>query len=388
MQSSARSRRDSPEKADAAAAERPAAPAARVRRPSHRSDRPAVAASRRTLQIAFAAAALALALLVLYLMRDVLGAFVLGAFIAFLIVPAVDRLVAAGIPRAISILLIFVVLTAIVAGLITAVVPLLANELFNLRLQAPTLAGEAQQRLSALQGQPLEILGFRIDLARMTESLNKNFNDFLLGQFGNAVSFGITAVTTLFQVVLMMIVAFLLAMDSHGFSRTMRAIVPVDYRPDFDEVWSDVKAMLYAYMRGQLVIAALIGTASGIAVQLLGLPYALALGLLAAITSLVPYLGPFLGAVPAVLVGLAAGPQTAVLVAVAYLVISNVILNFVFPKVMGDAVKLPPILVIVAFLAGFSLGGILGMFIAIPVAATIRILYDQLQPRLYTEVEA
>lgn len=354
-------------------------------RQSHRTDRPRVAASRRTLQIGFAIAAVGLALIVLYLMRDVLGAFVLGALIAFLIVPVVDRMTAAGIPRSLSILFVFAVLIGVLAALVTAVLPLLSSELEGLRRQAPSLAGEAQARLSALQGQPLEVLGLRIDLTGMTESLNKNFNDFLLGQFGNALSFGITAVTMVFQIVLMLIVAFLLAMDSHAFSRTLRSLVPTDYESDFDEVWSQVKRMLYAYFRGQLMIAALIGIASGLAVQLLGMPYALALGLLAAVTSLVPYLGPFLGAIPAVLVGFATSPDKAILVAVAYLVISNVILNFVFPKIMGDAVRLPPVLVITAFLAGFSLGGILGMFIAIPIAATIRILYDHVHPRLYSE---
>jgi predicted PurR-regulated permease PerM len=360
----------------------------RVSRPSHRALRPATPASRRTLQIGFALGAVVLSLIVLDLMRDVLGAFVLGALIAFLIAPVVDRMATAGIPRSLSILAVFIVLVAVLAGLVTAVFPLLVSELESLRRQAPTLAGLAEERLSALQGQPLEILGFHVDLTGMTQSLSKNFNDFLLGQFGTALSFGITALTTAFQVVLMLIVAFLLALDSHKFSRTMRDIVPVDYRPDFDEIWSDVKAMLYAYMRGQLIIAALIGVACAIAVQALGLPYALALGLLAAITSLVPYLGPFLGAIPAVLVGLAISPESALLVAAAYLVISNVILNFVYPKVVGDAVRLPPVLVITAFLAGFSLGGILGMFIAIPIAATFRILYDHVQPRLYAEQEA
>jgi len=131
------------------------------------------------------------------------------------------------------------------------------------------------------------------------------------------------------------------------------------------------------------VIAGLIGVLIGIAIWLLGLKFALALGLIAGITSLVPYLGPVIGAIPAVLVGLAASPQQALIVGIAYLVISNIILNFVYPKVMGNAVRLPPLAVIIAFIAGFSLGGILGMFIAVPVAATIRILYDYLHPRFY-----
>jgi predicted PurR-regulated permease PerM len=115
----------------------------------------------------------------------------------------------------------------------------------------------------------------------------------------------------------------------------------------------------------------------------LGLPDAIALGLLAGITALIPYLGPFVGAIPAILVGLAASPFKAVVIALAYLLISNVILNFVYPKIVGDAVRLPPILVIIAFIAGFSWAGILGMFVAVPLAATLRILFDHIYPRLY-----
>ena len=105
--------------------------------------------------------------------------------------------------------------------------------------------------------------------------------------------------------------------------------------------------------------------------------------MIAGVTALIPYLGPFIGAVPAILVGLSQTPGKALLVALLYLLISNVILNFVYPKVMGDAVRLPPILVIVALIAGFSWGGILGMFVAVPIAATLRILFDHIYPRLY-----
>jgi predicted PurR-regulated permease PerM len=160
-------------------------------------------------------------------------------------------------------------------------------------------------------------------------------------------------------------------------------VVPNDYRSDFDQIWRRIRRMLYAYVRGQLIIAGLIGILSGIACAVLGLADPVGLGVLAGITALVPYLGPFLGAVPAVLVGLAASPLKALLIAVAYFVISNVILNFVQPKIMGDAVKLSPLLVIVAFIAGFSWAGVLGMFVAVPIAATLRILFDHIYPRLY-----
>jgi predicted PurR-regulated permease PerM len=181
----------------------------------------------------------------------------------------------------------------------------------------------------------------------------------------------------------MFIVAFLLALEAPAVRRDLRRFVPNDYRTDFDQIWRQVRKMLYAYVRGQLIVAALIGILSGLACWFVGLPDPVALGLIAGVTALIPYLGPFIGAVPAILVGLAQSPGKAVVIALLYLLISNVILNIVYPKVVGDAVRLPPIIVIIALIAGFSWGGILGMFVAVPIAATLRILFAHIYPRLY-----
>jgi predicted PurR-regulated permease PerM len=341
---------------------------------------------RRYLQIAFGFGALVVAIIVLYLLRDFLGAFVLGAAIAFLIQPAVTRLHALGIPRVLAIVIVFIVIIVAIAGLVLLIVPLVASEVGQLQRQAPSLAAAAQDRINSLQGAPIQILGINIDIKGTTETISTHLREYLLGQAGNAVTIGLTALTTLLQLVLMFIVAFLLALDAAAFRRVLRRLVPNDYRTDFDQIWRKVRKMLYAYMRGQLIIAGLIGILSGIACFVLGVPDAIALGMIAGVTALIPYLGPFIGAVPAILVGLAASPVKALLIAVVYFLISNVILNFVYPKVMGDAVRLSPILVIVAFIAGFSWAGILGMFVAVPIAATLRILFDHIYPRLYEKL--
>ena len=338
---------------------------------------------RRYLQIAFGFAALVVAIMVLYLLRDFIGAFVLGGAIAFLIQPTVTRLVALGIPRVLAIVIVFLVIIIVMAGLVLLIVPLVVSEVGQLQRQAPSLATAAQDRINSLQGSPINIFGITIDLTGTTETISSHLREYLLGQFGNAVTIGLNALTTLLQLVLMFIVAFLLALDAAAFRRVLRRLVPNDYRTDFDQIWRKVRKMLYAYVRGQLIIAGLIGILSGIACALVGLPDAVALGMIAGLTALIPYLGPFIGAVPAILVGLAASPVKAFLIAVIYFLISNVILNFVYPKVMGDAVRLSPILVIAAFIAGFSWAGILGMFVAVPIAATLRILFDHIYPRLY-----
>jgi predicted PurR-regulated permease PerM len=338
---------------------------------------------RRYLQIGFGLAALVIAMIVLYLLRDFLGAFVLGGAIAFLIQPAVTRLVAAGVPRMLAIIFVFLVIIIILAGLILLIVPLGISEVSQLQVQAPSLAAAAQDRINSLQGSPVRIFGLTVDLKGTTETINSHLKDYLLGQFGNALTIGLTALTIVLQLVLMFVVAFLLSLDAPAVRKDLRRLVPNDYRNDFDQIWRKVRKMLYAYVRGQLIIAGLIGILSGIACAVLGLADPVALGLIAGLTALIPYLGPFLGAIPAILVGLAAAPIKALLIAVVYFLISNIILNFVYPKVMGDAVRLPPVLVIVAFIAGFSWAGILGMFVAVPIAATLRILFDHIYPRLY-----
>ena len=338
---------------------------------------------RRYLQIAFGFGALVVGIIVLYLLRDFLGAFVLGAAIAFLIQPAVARLHGLGIPRVLAIVITFVVIIVAVAGLVLLIVPLGTSEVGQLQRQIPGLAAAAQDRINSLQGSPIQIFGINIDIKGTTDTISSHLREYLLGQAGNAVTIGLSALTVLLQIVLMFIVAFLLALDAAAFRRVLRRLVPNDYRTDFDQIWRKVRKMLYAYVRGQLIIAALIGILSGIACFALGLPDAVALGMIAGITALIPYLGPFIGAVPAILVGLATSPVKAVLVAIVYFLISNVILNFVYPKIVGDAVRLSPILVIVALFAGFSWAGILGMFVAVPVAATLRILFDHIYPRLY-----
>ena len=336
---------------------------------------------RRYSQIAFGLAAMVVAIVVLFLLRDFLGAFVLGSAIAFLIQPAVIRLHALGIPRILAITVVFIGILIGLAGLVLLIVPLGVSEVGQLQVQAPTLAATAQDRLNSLQ--PIAVFGIEIDLKGVTQTIDSHLREYLLGQFGNAVTLGLTALTTALQLLLMFIVAFLLAIEAPAVRRDLRRFVPSDYRSDFDQIWRQVRKMLYAYVRGQLVIAGLIGITSGVVCALLRLPDAVALGVIAGVTALIPYLGPFVGAVPAILVGLSQSPGQALLVLVAYVVIPNFYLNFIYPKVMGDAVRLPPILIIVALIAGFSWGGILGMFVAIPIAATLRILFDHIYPRLY-----
>jgi predicted PurR-regulated permease PerM len=184
-------------------------------------------------------------------------------------------------------------------------------------------------------------------------------------------------VNWLFQSALVLLIAFFLVKDAHAIRRFFTDLVPRGYRADAQQVAADISAMLAAYMRGQLAICALVGLVTGVAMWVAGIPYSLALGIVAGVTAFIPFIGPLLGALPAVAIAAFVTHSTGkvVLVLVIYFVVSNVIYNFVSPKVFGDAVNLSPMLIIIAFVIGGYLGGILGLFVAVPVAATLRILF-------------
>src|SRR5947207_1230207 len=131
-------------------------------------------------------------------------------------------------------------------------------------------------------------------------------------------------------------------------------LVQQGYRTDARDVAADIYRMLGAYMRGQVVICALVGLVTGIALWIVGVPYSLVLGIVAGVTAFIPFIGPFLGALPAVAVAAFVSQSSGkvVVVLVLYFIISNVVYNFISPKVFGDAFHLSPMLVIIAFVVG------------------------------------
>lgn len=149
------------------------------------------------------------------------------------------------------------------------------------------------------------------------------------------------------------------------------------FRRDADELWGAFALSLSRYLSG-LALA-------GLAAWSLGVPYPLPLGAWVAVTSVVPYVGAFAGAVPAVVLALFVSPTSALLVALAYLAIQQLEGNYLTPKIQGDALGVHPLLVFLAVVAGGDLAGLLGVILAVPALAVLRVLFDFFRARLRTK---
>jgi predicted PurR-regulated permease PerM len=160
---------------------------------------------------------------------------------------------------------------------------------------------------------------------------------------------------------------------------------PKRYRRDAAELWESEGLSLSRYLSGLGLDMIIQGVISTIGLVLLGVPYAVLLGTWVAISAIIPYLGAWLGAIPAVLVALTISPGKAALTALLYLVIQQLEGNVLQPRIQGQALNMPSILIFLAVIAGAEIAGFLGILFAVPTMAVLKVLYDFFRARLYTE---
>jgi predicted PurR-regulated permease PerM len=179
----------------------------------------------------------------------------------------------------------------------------------------------------------------------------------------------------------MLTIVFFWLVEHARLQRYVLAFLPAERRAGVRDAWNEIESRLGLWVRGQLILMAAVGFATGIIYTLLGLPGALLLGVVAAITEAIPIVGPLLGAIPAILVAATVSPELALVVAGVYLVIQFVEGSVLVPLVMRNTVGISPLLVLVSLLIGAAVGGMVGAFLAVPVAAAVEIVLSRLQAR-------
>jgi predicted PurR-regulated permease PerM len=194
-------------------------------------------------------------------------------------------------------------------------------------------------------------------------------------EVGTAVAEAVVALATVLTIV------FFWLLEHARLQRYVLAFLPADRRGGARDAWNEIETRLGLWVRGQLILMTAIGVASGVAYAILGLPGALLLGLIAAITEAIPIIGPLLGAIPAILVAATVSPELAVVVALVYVVLQFVEGSVLVPIVMRNTVGISPLLVLISLLIGAAAGGLVGALLAVPIAASLEIVLSRLQAR-------
>lgn len=305
-----------------------------------------------------------------------LWALVVAAVVGYLLAPVVAWLQRLRVPRPVGTFLAIVVLAALFGGAGLLLIPPLVDQVSQITEGLPTSVGEAERELRAL-GERFG-LDIEIDLdgaaiaGWLEQQENREAVVGVLSGVGVATRVvGLGAVMTLAGLV----IGFYLLVGLPKITEGLAGLIPADRRAGVMDVVTRCVIAVGAYLRGQLVVAAFVGTASSLLLWAIGLRYWLFVGVVAGVTNLVPFVGPWVGGILAVTIALLTGnPLQAVWAAVVIFIVQQVESQVVSPLVLGRAVRLPAIAVLIVVLLGGLVAGLIGMIIAVPVAACVRIV--------------
>ena len=331
--------------------------------------------------------------------------FVVALLVALLLDPLTRALQRVRLPRGLSVALVYLLFLAAVALIIFAVATAVVTQTktaatrFNDYFTHPH-AGSGQtsayldvNRLQRwldahhLKSVRVEQRGHRLVKQIQQRDVGKYTHKIVTFVEGAAISIG----KTLFSAVLLLVVSIYMLLDMQRFGRFIDRRFPP--RPGEQPLLRSLEHALASYVRGQLALSLIIGTSAGVGLWILAavglLPhaqqYALLFGAWVAITEIIPYLGPWLGAIPPLIYALVVHPISAVWVALLFLGIHQIEGHVVVPNVMGTALRLHPLLVIFGLAAGAELYGLPGALVALPLLAVARALWEFFADRISLE---
>lgn len=313
-----------------------------------------------------------LVLLVAYVVlkvKFVLILVLLALLFATLIERPVAELERRRIPRGLSILAIYIAIigTLVLAGFLLA--PTIGDEAHRFRTEAPQQLLELQNEWRTSNNSLLRGAGVR-GLDRAIEAINNppQLSDSTAVGLITGIGGGLVAAITV------LVMAFYYLLEKQLLRRLMLGQMTPATSARVDRVWDDVEAQVGRWMRGQLLLCLVIGGASLIGYGAMGIRFWPLLGLFAGITEAIPIVGPWIGGTPAVVIALTQSWQKAMMVAVFVAALQACENWFLVPRIMRGAVGLSPLTVFVAILAGSEFMGVLGTFLAIPVAAVVQVI--------------
>ncbi len=307
-----------------------------------------------------------LVLVALFYLREILVALLFAVVVASAIEPGVRWLARYRVPRILAVLVIYLVALGVLAGAIYLIVPALAEE-FNAFLDSfPRYQRLLLQELRAFRELPFYSL-----FSENAESVILNPPFDLRAAGGSALNLIFGLFGGIVSGIILIVVSFYLASQERGVEYFLRLVTPLAHEEYVIDLWSRSQAKIGQWLRGQLLLGLIIGLVVYAALLLLGIRYALILALLAAVFELIPIIGPILAAAPAVFFGFLISPLQGLIVALVYTLIQQAESHLLVPLLMRRTVGLNPLVVIISLLAGAKLGGILGMFLAVPIAAIV-----------------
>jgi putative heme transporter len=309
--------------------------------------------------------------------------FIIAALVALLLNPFVMILRRRGLPRGPAVLIVMLCVVAILIGVGVLLSNPVSNQVSEFRSNVPDLVDDANASLDDLQAW-LDRNGIDVQIAEEGEPALQSLGAELTGGSGELLSFTEDALRTLVEasiaLILVIVLSVYMLIYGERIGAAVRSTLPFHHGAE-DDYPARVQRAVFGYVRGQFLFSLIMGTSAGVMLWVLGSlgifpdgkTYALLFGAWYGFAELIPYVGPAIGAAPPVLISLFSGePLDAVWLVIAFTALQQIEGHIVAPNVFAQALRINPILVILALLLGGQLYGFIGAFVALPIAAILR----------------
>jgi predicted PurR-regulated permease PerM len=328
----------------------------------------------------------------LFLLRiaGILHPFLWAIVVAYILNPVVRGLCRrTGIPRAAAVTLIYLIGVGSIVAVLSLAIPRLNEQVSQLANDLPSITSDLQARYFGPTSHSLVVAGFTIDVPQVARQVANSLNSALNSFFGSAFSAVVVSIERLAQFLLFMIVTFYLLLDAPHISAYFKRLIPGSSREEVLDVAHRVNVVLSQYMRAQLILIAIMSTASFIVLSIMGVRFAIVLAPIVGILEIFPIIGPFAAITLVTIVALFSPPHyglshtsSALVVALVFFALRQIEDYAVVPNIIGHAVRLHPALILFAVAAGTTFGGALGLFLAVPVTGALKVLGSYLYQKL------
>lgn len=308
-----------------------------------------------------------LSLAFLWVIRDILVLLLLAVIIASAMEPLVDYLAQRKVPRTVSVLTVYVLFIGLVILTISLAVPQLVAQ-----VQAFSTNWPAYEQVLASK------LGTGIAGAVDLSSIGTHLLSFGSGPGGGGIVSGTFGVFSgVFSLLTVLVISFYIVAEQRSMKQFIATLIPSAHHEFTAQLVEKIQHKMGLWLLGQLILSFSIFLLTFIGLSLLQVPNALLLAVMAGLFEVIPYIGPFISAIPAIIVALAIGPTLALAVAIMYLLIQKLEGYVLVPKVMEKTVGTSPLVVMVALLVGFKLAGIIGLLIAVPLVGALTLVMNE-----------
>ncbi|WP_088072322.1 AI-2E family transporter [Gottfriedia luciferensis] len=295
-----------------------------------------------------------------------------SVFLYFLFAPIVDFLERKKVPRSVGILILYIGLILIAVISIINIFPTLVEQFKDLVNNMPSIVNQATDKIGLLE----KWLGSQNYVE--IKDLEKKVADYALVFIGG-ITGGIGAFFNILSNLTLIIVTvpfilFYMFKDGHKFPSAMSRFLPQSLRNEAIHIAKETSETLASYIQGQTIVCLFIGVGTFIGYSIIHLPNALILAMVAAVTNIIPYFGPFIGGAPAVIVAALISPKSALFVILIIAIVQQIDSNLISPYIMGKKLNIHPLTIILLLLFAGNFAGVLGMVLAVPTYAICKVV--------------